>query len=161
MPLSALLATAFLNTLIYIADNDQTHGTESTDLAKTACKEIAALANEFSELKTSKFDGAVHDGKTGLDYVGCRMVGAGAGIDYRDDKWPHDILRMRMMSDNWQEDISRAADGAGSTAFALRKGAVLCVFSASWIITEPFEPDAAEARSYKFAAGCFVTDDSG
>lgn len=160
MPLSALVAIAFLNAPGLEADSIPASGNEHGNLVDAACNDIARVAEELPGLSISQIDGTVHDDKTDLDFIGCRIAGGGSGIAYRDDKWPHDFLRNRMLADDWREDISRAADGSGSTAFAIRKGAVLCVFSAIWIISEPFDPDAAEATRYKLDVGCYARPDA-
>jgi hypothetical protein len=155
MALLAIVAMAFFNAGSLHTDNLETHSTEQPDLSKAACTEIAALASKFSGLTISQSVGSVHDDRTDSDHIGCRIVGFSDGIHYRGYKWPHDILRMRMTSEEWREDISRAADGAGSTAFALRKGTSLCLFSAIWDANDSSEPDAVATNSYRVEVGCF------
>lgn len=135
-------------------------GTEHPGLAKTACLEIALLAQEFSGLTVAQSEGTIHDGKTGSVYPGCRIIGTGDRVAYHDAGWPHDRLRMRMTSDGWREDITRAADGAGSTAFAIHKGAAMCLFSAAWTINDPSEQEPG-TQEYKFEVGCFEVDEGG
>lgn len=144
-----------------IAAGVQTQVIDQPDLFRTACIQIAAAASKISGVTIRESAGTVYDDKTGLDYNGCRIVGDGDGVEYRDDKWPHDILRARMMADGWQEDISRAADGAGSTAFAIRKSTALCLFAAAWSISDLSEPGNLAAGRYKFEVGCFALEAAG
>lgn len=149
MTASALLILAVLQT----GDVSQ-HGAEQTDLARTACMEIAHLARQFPGLTVTESQGTVHDSRDGSDHYGCRVVGASAAVEYRDAEMPHDFLRMRLISDGWREDISRAADGAGSTAFAVIRGAAVCLFSAAWNFGDPSERGSV-TNEYKYEAGCF------
>lgn len=160
MTLLAALLIVFLDATVIETDEFSLAGAERPDLARQACTEIARRTGEFSGLTVKQFEGPVRGHKTGQDYPGCRVASDGGEIDYHDDKWPHDILLMHMLEDHWQEDISRAADGSGSTAFALRKDSALCVFSATWIIREPFDPAAAVATRYQFEVNCFATRDT-
>jgi hypothetical protein len=151
-------------TLVTIAvlqsGNIQANVADTPDLAMDACKDIGLLVGRFSGLIVTESEGTVHDGKTGSDHYGCRLVGAGTNVEYREDKWPHNVRRMRMTSDMWQEDISRAADGAGSTAFAVRKGDALCLFSAAWNITDSSERESATGE-YRFEVCCFEVNEAG
>ncbi|MDH3510844.1 MAG: hypothetical protein OER85_08285 [Gammaproteobacteria bacterium] len=139
----------------------QTHALDQPDLFKTACMQIAVAARKISGLTVRESAGTVYDDKTGTGYKGCRIVADGDGVEYRDDKWPHDILRARMMADEWREDISRAADGAGSTAFAIRKSTALCLFAAAWSISDRSEPETLAASRYTFEVGCFAIKEAG
>lgn len=106
--------------------------TESPNLADTACNQLASAAREISGLTWTESMGTVHDGRTGSDHHGCRIHVEGDRANDPDDPWPHDILRVRMTSADWREDDARAADGAGSTSFAIRKGVAMCLFAAGW-----------------------------
>ena len=117
--------------------------------AQTSCTEIATTVKQFAELTVTVREGTIRDDKTDSTHKGCRIVASGHRVEYRDDNWPHDILRMQLISENWREDISRAADGAGSTAFAVRKEVALCLFSAMW---------SSAASSYELVIRCFDTD---
>ena len=161
MTLFVLVAMTFMNAAVLQTDNIQTTGIELPGLVKSTCTEIASLARTLPGLTIKESTGAVHDDKTGVDHSGCRIVGAGESVEYRDDEWPHEILRTRMTNDEWREDISRAADGAGSTAFAVRKGTVLCLFSAAWITSALSEPETSASSSYEFEVGCFEINEAG
>jgi hypothetical protein len=158
MMLFAVLTIIFLDTAVIAADNAPAIDTDNVNLAENACTKVAVWSGRFPQLTVETLAGPIRDDKTGRDYIGCRVVSVGDGIEYRDDKWPHDILRMNMLAHDWQEDISRAADGAGSTAFAVSKDAALCVFSAIWITEEPFEPVTSKAGNYRVEVICFAAD---
>jgi hypothetical protein len=151
----ALAVIALSGVALLQTGNVETHGTDPAELPKVACKAIADLASKLPGLTVKDSDGTVHDHKTDSSHNGCRIVGASDGAQYRKDEWPHDILRIRMISESWREDIGRAADGAGSTAFAIRKGTAMCLFSASWDTGEPSESGISATGEYKIEVGCF------
>jgi len=139
----------------------QTPVAQEPDRAKTACTEIAKLAERFSGLTVEASGGVVRDHMMDSNHDGCRVAAAGQDVGFRNNQWPHEALRSRMISGKWREEISRAGDGAGSTAFALRKGIVLCLWSAVWSTTELSEPEMPTAASYRFEVGCFEIDEAG
>lgn len=158
MTLVAPIVTALLYAAVLSPNSVQTPGVEQPDSAQTACTEIVTLARQLPGLAVRLSEGIVRDDKTGSNHNGCRVIGAGESVEYRDNGWPHDILRMQMKFHNWREDISRAADGAGSTAFALRKGVVLCLFSSIWNTDDLRELETLVTASYKFEIRCFEDD---
>lgn len=128
---------------------------QEADHAGVVCKEIARQVRQLSGLEVKVSNGVVRDHKAGTTHEGCRVVGTAQGLEYRDNAWPHERLRKRLTSDKWREDLNRAADGAGSTAFGLRKGALLCLFSVVWNTHDPAESETLTATSYKLEVGCF------
>lgn len=88
------------------------------------------------------------------DQSGCRIDLSAREMPLIDGHWPHERLRNRLLTEGWRENLSRAADGAGSTAFALSRDSVACLFSASWTLADWTDP-APVATEYRFGAGCY------
>ena len=121
----------------------------------TACAEIVSLAMNLTGVNVRRSDGTVRDDNSGVNLDGCRLVGRKEAVVYREDGWPHDIFRIRLISEGWREDLTRAADGAGSTAFALRRGVTLCLFAAAWDSASPSGQGLFVTGRYRLEAGCF------
>lgn len=121
--------------------------------AERACGHIGELIAMFPALEARRSRGAVHDATSGVDHHGCRIELYGRNVALIRGHWPHEIVRERLLATHWREDISRAADGPGSTAFATTKDSVACLFSAAWALSDRTESEPA-ASEYRFGFGC-------
>jgi hypothetical protein len=127
---------------------------EMVDSAELACGQIGELMPMFPTLEATRSRGAVHDARSAVDHHGCRIDLYARNVALISGHWPHEIVRQRLLADYWQEDISRAADGPGSTAFAATKDSVACLFSASWTLGDQTDPEPV-ASEYRLGVGCF------
>jgi len=72
-------------------------------------------------------EGPVQGVRGGLERVGCRVRAAGPAWGLVGEVPPDRALRDLMGQLGWKEDLRYAADGKGTTSFALRKERVLCL----------------------------------
>ena len=86
---------------------------------------------------------------------GCRVLSAARVASVAGRARPDEIVRVKLPERGWKEDPLNAADGSGTTAFALRKGSVLCRFQAG-APASIVDGEVVPAERYKFEAECMA-----
>jgi hypothetical protein len=120
---------------------------------RASCGAIAASLVGYPALEVRKSEGEIRDLRDGSERPGCRVQVFGPTSGIAGEVWPDDAIRRIMSEDGWEEDLRYAADGPGTTSFALRKNGILCLFSGgvhSWVE----EGTIHSAETYEFEAGC-------
>ena len=103
-------------------------------------------------------EGPVQGVRGGPESAGCRVRAAGPAWGLVGEVPPDLALRDLMGQLGWKEDLRHAADGQGTTSFALRKERVLCLVGGG----APSGIDdgkAARAGTYELDAGCAADPD--
>lgn len=123
------------------------------DAARGACRTIAAILSVYPVLEVNTSEGAVRDLRDAPDRPGCRVLASGPASGLSGEVPPAESIRFLLGESGWEEDIHCSADGPGTTAFALRKNGVLCLFGGgahSWIE----DGKILTAERFEFEAGC-------
>ena len=123
------------------------------DTARGACRTIAAILSVYPVLDVNTSEGPVRDPRDGPDRPGCRVFVSGPASGLAGEVRTDEAVRFLLGESGWEEDIHYSADGPGTTAFALRKNGVLCLFGGgahSWIE----DGKILTAERFEFEAGC-------
>ena len=100
-----------------------------------ACESVAGLIRQVPGLKPQVTDGIVGDVQQRCKHdTGCTVRLATPFTSVEKSAMQDLKIRVRLAADGWKEDISYAADGPNTTAFAFRKGGILCCFSGGSLI---------------------------
>lgn len=95
---------------------------------RNACERIAATLREIG-LQPELTEGQVGHALSERAQVGCRVVADAPTSTIVGRVDPDTTIRSRLSQDGWKEELTYAADGPGTAAFAFRKEGTLCVFS--------------------------------
>jgi hypothetical protein len=130
-----------------------------TPEVRTACDAIGTLVSEVTGWDPERFDGAVFDEPSRRWRPACKVTAYGptAAIDAARD--PGDQIRSRLAASGWEEDLRYAADGPGTSAYAFRRGAGLCVFHVGAPSYLSDKEDIVVAERYEVKAGCLADPD--
>lgn len=123
------------------------------ETARDSCRTIAAILAVYPTLEVRLSEGAVRDPQDGAERFGCRVHASGPTSGMTGEVQPEESIRFLLGESGWEEDPRYAADGPGTTSFALRKRGVLCFFSGgahSWIE----DGKTWTSESHDFEAGC-------
>jgi hypothetical protein len=96
----------------------------------------------------------IEDYRTGQTGQGCRVEMKGSAAAFRESGEPDIALRERFAASSWTEDYTYAADGPDGSAFAFRKGPVLCVFRAFWDGGDDSDPAYVPDDRYDVEVAC-------
>jgi hypothetical protein len=125
---------------------------------RASCSTIAAILAVYPTFVVGTSEGPVRGMRDGPEQAGCRVRAAGPAWGLVGEVPPDRALRDLMGQLGWKEDLRHAADGPGTTSFALRKERVLCLFSVG-------APSGIEdgrifrAGTYELEAGCAAEPD--
>jgi len=120
---------------------------------RASCDAVAAILVVYPALEVRTSTGKIRDLRDGSDRPGCRVQAFGPTLGFPGEVRPDASIRRIMSQDGWEEDLCYAADGPGTTSFALRKRGILCLFHGG-------APSGVEdgkivsAERYQFEAGC-------
>jgi hypothetical protein len=120
---------------------------------RASCDAVAAILVVYSALEVRTSEGEVQELQDGSERPGCRVLAVGPTSEIAGEVNPSEALRSFLPQDGWEEDLRYAADGPGTTSFALRKRGILCLFSGgahSWVE----DGEIVSAERYQFEAGC-------
>jgi hypothetical protein len=126
---------------------------EIPEEVRASCGAIATFLVVYPALEVRTSEGQVRDLQDGSERPGCRVLAVGPTSDIVGEVKPSEALRSLLPQAGWEEDLRYAADGPGTTSFALRKNGVLCLFSGgahSWVEDGTIH----SAETYEFEAGC-------
>lgn len=122
-----------------------------------ACDLVARLIEALPALELSRADTVVVDPVTGARGPGCQLratgrttaFGGGPSLDRR--------IREALPRQGWAEDHAYAADGPDGTAFAFRRGPVICVVRGRWDGGGDGDPSYVPDDRYELVAACRET----
>ena len=120
---------------------------------RASCDAVAAILVVYPALEVRTSEGEVRDLQDGSERPGCRVLAVGPTSEIAGEVNPSEALRSLLPQAGWEEDLRYAADGPGTTSFALRKNGILCLFSGgahSWVE----DGTILSAKTYEFQAGC-------
>ena len=110
-----------------IADPSAGRDALSPKEVRTSCNIIAAILTVYPTFVVGTSEGPVRGVRGGPESAGCRVRAAGPAWGLVGEVPPDRALRDLMGQLGWKEDLRLAADGPGTTSFALRKERVLCL----------------------------------
>ncbi|HLO26944.1 MAG TPA: hypothetical protein VK187_12600 [Geobacteraceae bacterium] len=125
---------------------------------RASCNTIAAILTVYPTFVVETSEGLVQGVRDGPERVGCRVRAAGPAWGLVGEVPPDLALRDLMGQLGWKEDLRHAADGPGTTSFALRKERVLCIVGGG----APSGIDdgkVVRAETYELDAGCAANPD--
>jgi hypothetical protein len=120
---------------------------------RASCNTISAILTVYPTFVVETSEGPVQVARGGPERAGCRVRAVGPAWGLVGEVPPDRALRDLMGQLGWKEDLRYAADGPGTTSFALRKERVLCVVGGG----APSGIDdgkALRAGTYELDAGC-------
>lgn len=121
--------------------------------SREACRTIAAILAVYPVLEVKTTEGPVRDPLDGSERAGCLVFASGPASGLAGEVPPEEPIRFLMGESGWEEDPRYAADGPGTTSFALRKGSGLCLFGGG--APSGIEGDTfLGAERFVFEAGC-------
>jgi len=123
------------------------------ETARGSCRTIAGILSVYPVLEVRTSEGPVRGLPDGKERHGCRVHASGPTSGLADEVPPDQPIRFLLGEDGWEEDLRYAADGPGTTSFALRKNGILCLFNGgahSWIENGKVET----SETFEFEAGC-------
>ena len=120
----------------------------------TLCDTIAQTVTSMPSVTTTRTDTIIHDHLTERAASGCRVHVTGSMAAFRQTDTPDQRLRSLLPTRSWKEDLSYAADGPDGTAFALRRGAVLCLFRGRWDGGDDADSSYVPGDRYELVVGC-------
>lgn len=123
-----------------------------------SCNTIAAILTVYPTFVVETSEGPVQGVRGGPERVGCRVRAAGPAWGLVGEVPPDLALRDLMGQLGWKEDLRHAADGPGTTSFALRKERVLCIVGggAPSVIDDG---KVVRPETYELDAGCAADPD--
>lgn len=121
---------------------------------RSGCDLATEILADFPSDSMTLSEGEVEDYRTGQAGRGCRVEMKGSAAAFRESGEPDVALRERFAAPNWTEDYAYAADGPDGSAFAFRKGPVLCVFRAFWDGGDDSDPTYVPADRYDVEVAC-------
>lgn len=130
------------------------------ELARGSCRTIAGILSIYPVLEVRTSEGPVRGLLDGKKRYGCRVHASGPTSGLTGEVPPDQPIRFLLGEDGWEEDPLYAADGPGTTSFALRRNGILCLFSGgahSWIENGKIET----SESFAFEAGCVAEPERG
>jgi hypothetical protein len=101
-----------------------------SDKAGGPCRTLAAILRVYPAMDVRTSGGSVLDAGNETESPGCRVHASGSTSAITGEVAPGVAVRQLLEQGGWEEDASYSADGPGTTSFALRKGAILCLVSA-------------------------------
>ncbi len=93
-----------------------------------SCRTIAAILRVYPALEVQKSEEPAPG--AGNESPGCGVHASGPTSLIAGEVAPEEAVRQLLEQGGWKEDPNYSADGAGTTAFALRNGGILCLISA-------------------------------
>lgn len=130
------------------------------EMAKGSCRTIAGILSIYPVLEVRASEEPIRGGLDGKVRYGCRVHASGPARGLAGEVPPDQPIRFLLGEDGWEEDLRHAADGPGTTSFALRKEGILCLFSGgahSWIEDGKVE----SSETFEFEAGCAAEAEPG
>lgn len=126
--------------------------------ASSGCDTVARILADQPALAIDRSEGQVRDYRTGEVGRGCRVEVKGSVSAYRDSDAPDVFLRKQLAGLGWTEDYQYGADGPAGSAFAFRRGSVLCLFQASWDGGDDSDPSYVPDDRYDIEVDCLVKE---
>ena len=122
--------------------------------ARAGCSIVERLLSEFPTHAVDRWEGEVQDYRTGRAGPGCRVEMQGSAAAFQESDPPAVALREKFAELGWLEDLAYGADGPDGSAFAFRKGVVLCVFRAHWDGGDDSDPSYVPEDRYDIEVDC-------
>jgi len=129
------------------------------EAVRAPCGTIAAILSVYPTFEVGKSSGPVRVARDGPGSAGCRVRAAGPAWGLSGEVPPERALRDLMGQLGWEEDPHRAADGPGTTSFALRKGRVLCLVRGGAPSGVDEGGKISRAATYELGAACAAEPD--
>jgi hypothetical protein len=123
---------------------------------RTSCDTVAALVPGLPGIRIQRSNGVVHDDRMGREHYGCRVTVIGSTVAFRNATSPDEVLRKKLGTRGWQEDLRYAADGPDGTAYALRSHSVLCLFRGRWDGGDDSDPTYVPDDRYVLIVACMA-----
>ncbi len=121
------------------------------------CDSVAQAVTSMPSVTIARTDTVIRDPLTERATSGCRVHLTGSMSAFQQTGTPDEHLRSLLPTRSWTEDLSYAADGPDGTAFALRRGAVLCLFRGRWDGGDDADPTYVPSDRYELVVGCMPT----
>jgi hypothetical protein len=125
--------------------------------ARAGCSIVERILAEFPTNAVDRSEGEVRDYRTGRAGPGCRVEMQGSAAAFQEGDPPDVALREKFSELGWTEDLAYGADGPDGSAFAFRKGAVLCVFRAHWDGGDDSDPTYVPEDRYDIEVDCLLS----
>ncbi len=122
--------------------------------ATEGCATAVGILANFPTLAIDSTEGEVRDYRTGETGLGCRVEMKGSAATFQRSGQPDVALREEFAGLGWTEDYEYGADGPDGSAFAFRKGSVLCVFRAHWDGGDDSDPTYVPEDRYDVEVDC-------
>ncbi len=122
--------------------------------ADTGCATVVRILADFPTLAVNLTEGEVRDYRTGETGPGCRVEMKGSAAAFRESGQPDIALREEFAGLGWTDDYEYGADGPDGSAFAFRKGSILCVFRAHWDGGDDSDPTYVPEDRYDVEVDC-------
>ena len=122
--------------------------------ATAACATVVRILADFPTLAVNRSEGEVRDYRRGETGQGCRVEMKGSAAAFSESGQPDIALREEFAGLGWTEDYEYGADGPDGSAFAFRKGSVLCVFRAQWDGGDDSDPTYVPEDRYDVEVDC-------
>jgi hypothetical protein len=135
-------------------DNETANDVTTESTVRLACDLAYSIAAETPGVSIQRSTGVFTHEALERPVRGCRLAITGSFAHTPRGGDAANRLRDRFTAQGWQEMLEYSADGKDSTAFALRKTEVACLFRGTWTGGADGEPAMPREEAYTVSVLC-------